>query len=79
MTVAKFRNRLTTALALVGLGLLGVTFVQVRFGLLPLRRIEKGLALIRSGDARKLAGRLPAEIEPCKASSMRSSSPTWMW
>lgn len=67
MTVAKFRNRLTTALALVGLGLLGVTFVQVRFGLLPLRRIEKGLALIRSGDARKLAGRLPAEIEPLQS------------
>lgn len=67
MTVAKFRNRLTTALALVGLGLLGVTFVQVRFGLLPLRRIEKGLALVRSGDARKLAGRLPAEIEPLQS------------
>lgn len=63
-TVAKFRNRLTIALALVGAGLLGVTLVQIRFGLLPLRRIEKGLALIRSGDARKLAGRLPAEIEP---------------
>lgn len=63
-TVAKFRNRLTIALALVGAGLLGVTLVQVRFGLLPLKRIEKGLALIRSGDASKLAGRLPAEIEP---------------
>lgn len=63
-TVAKFRNRLTIALALVGAGLLGVTLVQIRFGLLPLKRIEKGLALIRSGDASKLAGRLPAEIEP---------------
>jgi signal transduction histidine kinase len=66
-TIAKFRNRLTTALGLVGLGLLGVTLVQIRFGLLPLRRIEKGLALIRSGDAGKLAGRLPAEIEPLQA------------
>lgn len=66
-TVAKFRNRLSIALALVGAGLLGVTLVQIRFGLLPLRRIEKGLALIRSGDARKLAGRLPAEIEPLQS------------
>lgn len=66
-TIAKFRNRLTTALGLVGLGLLGVTLVQIRFGLLPLRRIEKGLALIRSGDAGKLAGRLPAEIEPLQS------------
>ncbi len=55
-TVKKFRNRLTTALALVGLGLLGVTLFQVRFGLLPLRRIEKGLAahpLGRCGQARE--------------------------
>ena len=50
-TNAKFRNRLATALSLFGLGLLGVTLFQVRFGLLPLRRIEKGLADIRSGTA----------------------------
>jgi signal transduction histidine kinase len=63
-TVSKFRNRLTTALSLFGLGLLVVTLFQVRFGLLPLRRIEKGLANIRSGTATKLDGQFPAEIEP---------------
>ena len=63
-TVARFRTRLTTALALVGLGLLGVTLFQVRFGLLPLRRIERALASIRSGEAERLEGQLPAEIEP---------------
>lgn len=63
-TVAKFRNRLAVALALTGLGLVTVTLFQVRFGLLPLRKIEKGLASIRSGDATVLDGRLPAEIEP---------------
>ena len=63
-TVKKFRNRLTTALSLVGLGLLGVSLFQVRVGLLPLRRIEKGLAAIRSGQAAKLESNLPAEIEP---------------
>ncbi len=63
-TVAKFRTRLTSALALVGLGLLAATVFQVRFGLLPLRRIEKGLASIRSGEAERLGGNLPAEIEP---------------
>ena len=63
-TVAKFRNRLTTALSLFGLGLMAVTLFQVRFGLLPLRRIEKGLTSIRSGEASKLEGQLPAEIEP---------------
>jgi len=63
-TVAKFRTRLTSALALVGLGLLAATVFQVRFGLLPLRRIERGLASIRSGEVERLDGQLPAEIEP---------------
>ena len=66
-TVSKFRNRLTTALSLFGLGLMGVTLFQVRFGLLPLRRIEQGLSSIRSGAAAKLDGQLPAEIEPLQS------------
>jgi signal transduction histidine kinase len=43
------------------------TLFQVRFGLLPLQRIEKGLAAIRSGDATRLEGTLPAEIEPLQS------------
>jgi signal transduction histidine kinase len=66
-TNAKFRNRLTSALALFGLGLLAVTLFQVRFGLLPLRRIEQGLANIRSGRASRLIGQLPVEIEPLQS------------
>ncbi len=62
--VSNFRNRLTTALALAGLGLVAVTLFQVRFGLLPLRQIGRGLAAIRSGESQKLQGDLPAEIEP---------------
>jgi signal transduction histidine kinase len=63
VTRADFKNRLVAALALVGTGLLASTLLQVRFGLSPLRRIEKGLAAIRSGDATRLEGQLPAEIE----------------
>lgn len=63
-TIATFRNRLTIALALAGIGLVAVTLFQVRFGLLPLREIERGLAAIRSGHATTLEGGLPAEIEP---------------
>jgi signal transduction histidine kinase len=62
--VGTFLARLSIALALTGLGLVAVTLFQVRFGLLPLRRIEKGLAAIRSGGAARLDGELPAEIEP---------------
>jgi signal transduction histidine kinase len=65
--VANFRYRLTTALALAGIGLVAVTLFQVRFGLLPLRQIEHGLAAIRSGGASKLEGELPAEIEPLQS------------
>ena len=62
--VTSFRNRLAIALALAGLGLVIATLFQVRFGLLPLRKIEKGLAAIRSGNAARLEDNLPAEIEP---------------
>ncbi|MFM1814307.1 MAG: hypothetical protein RLZ98_1002 [Pseudomonadota bacterium] len=62
--VSLFTTRLATALSLAGLGLVAVTLFQVHFGLLPLRAIEKGLADIRSGDAEKLEGELPAEIVP---------------
>jgi signal transduction histidine kinase len=59
-----FQTRLAIALALTGLGLVTATLFQVRFGLLPLHRIEQGLAAVRSGDAMRLEGTLPAEIEP---------------
>lgn len=61
---AQFRQRLMVALAFAGLALLAVTIVQIQFGLAPLRRIERGLAAVRSGDAQELSGDLPAEIEP---------------
>ena len=65
--VSNFRYRLTTALALAGIGLVAVTLFQVRFGLLPLRQIEDGLAAIRSGAKTTLEGELPAEIEPLQS------------
>jgi signal transduction histidine kinase len=55
---------LTKALALTGIGLVAMTMFQVRFGLLPLQKIERGLAAIRSGEATALPEDLPAEIEP---------------
>jgi signal transduction histidine kinase len=62
--IKHFRYRLIVALALAGLGLLAVTAVQVGFGLAPLRRIERGLSAVRSGDAKELEGDFPAEIVP---------------
>lgn len=61
-SLSQFRTRLTAALALAGLGLIAVTLFQVRFGLHPLQKVEKSLSAIRSGNATRLEGELPAEI-----------------
>lgn len=59
-----FRTQLVQALALAGVGLMAATLFQVRFGLFPLSRMERGLAAIRSGEASRLEGQLPAEVRP---------------
>lgn len=50
-----------SALALI---LLLTTAFQVRFGLLPLKRISQSLAAIRAGRAERLEGKFPVEIAP---------------
>jgi signal transduction histidine kinase len=54
---------ITTFLVLAAVLLL-TTIFQVRFGLAPLNRISRSLAAIRSGQAEKLVGSFPVEIEP---------------
>jgi signal transduction histidine kinase len=61
--ITRFNNQLITSLAFVGLGLLAVTLFQVRFGLAPLEKVERDLARIRSGDATRLQGAVPTEIQ----------------
>ena len=65
--ISAFAWELTTALGLAALGLLIATFLQIHFGLFPLRSIEAGLSDIRSGKADKLQGRFPIEIEPLQS------------
>jgi signal transduction histidine kinase len=62
-TITQFRNLMIVALSMLGSGLLIATFFQVQYGLRPLKRIELGLAAIRSGEAQRLEGHLPIEIE----------------
>lgn len=62
--VKAFQRALVGILALLGAGLLGAIFVQVRYGLRPLQRLQSNLSAIREGKAEKLAGEYPAEIEP---------------
>ncbi|HEY3776658.1 MAG TPA: sensor histidine kinase [Rhizomicrobium sp.] len=65
--VAKFNGTLVWSFAILGLGLIGAIFLQVRIGLQPLNRVSAALARIRGGKARRLVGRFPAEIAPLAA------------
>jgi signal transduction histidine kinase len=59
-----FDQALTVTFVLLAVVLLLTTMFQVRFGLLPLRRLTAGLAAIRAGTAERLAGDFPEEIAP---------------
>ncbi len=62
--IALFARTVTISLAALGLVLVLTVFLQVRFGLLPLRRIPRALAAIRSGSTERLTGSFSAEVEP---------------
>jgi len=62
--IAQFNGILIWSLVVLGLGLIGAVFVQVRVGLQPLRNVTDALYRIREGSARRLEGDFPAEIEP---------------
>ena len=62
--VAEFNDTLFWSFVVLGIGLVGAVFIQVRIGLQPLRRVTRALARIRDGQARRLEGNFPAEIVP---------------
>ena len=65
--IAAFNGTLFWSFLLLGLGLVVAVFLQVRVGLLPLRRLKDALARIRDGSAQRLEGKFPAEIAPLAA------------
>lgn len=62
--VRSFNRALVASLVLLALGLALAVFVQVRFGLRPLRAMQANLLAIRHGGASELKGEYPAEIRP---------------
>ena len=62
--IESFNSTLAVSLAALGLGLLVAVIVQVRYGLLPLRRLRASLSAVRSGRTRRLVGRFPDEVTP---------------
>lgn len=62
--IAEFNQTLWRSFAVLGLGLILAIFIQVKVGLLPLKRLRSGLMRIRDGSARQLEGKFPAEVAP---------------
>ncbi len=62
--VAQFNRTLIIALAILAFGLALASFVQVRYGLGPLRTLSDGLIAVRAGKAKSLEGDYPNEIQP---------------
>lgn len=59
-----FNSTLFWSFLLLGVGLISAILVQVKIGLLPLKRVSEALTRIRDGKARRLDGRFPTEIAP---------------
>jgi signal transduction histidine kinase len=62
--VQAFRNGLFASLGLLGAGLLGAIFFQVRYSLKPMKLMEQKLNDIRSGKVEMLEGEFPSEMQP---------------
>lgn len=62
--IAQFTRTLVLALAVLAGGLLVAVWLQVSFGLRPLRRLAGQVRAVREGRADRIDGRHPVEIQP---------------
>ncbi len=65
--VEQFTLQLAITLGALGLGLVSAVLFQVRFGLRPLRTLERALSEIRAGRSDRLPETFPAEVQPVAA------------
>ncbi|SIQ49168.1 Signal transduction histidine kinase [Rhizobium sp. RU33A] len=62
--IAFFTSRLYAALAVVGIGGLIVNGLAILYGLKPLDRARRALERIRRGEAERIEGDFPSEVQP---------------
>ncbi len=62
--IRKFDLALFWSLTALGLGLIVAIFIQVQYGLNPMRRLRAGLAAVRAGKSIRLEGEFPVEVTP---------------
>ncbi len=65
--IQNFRQTVIIALSVLAIGLLLATFLQVKFGLIPLRKLQQGLVSVRTGREERLEETYPDEIQPVAA------------
>jgi len=58
------RYTLLRSFALLGLGLIALAALQTYYGLLPLRKVRKAIAKMRSGVATRVEEAMPVELTP---------------
>jgi signal transduction histidine kinase len=58
------RQTLIQSFLILGFGLVILAALQAVYGLWPLRRVRRAIALIRSGEKSRIEERFPPEIEP---------------
>jgi len=62
--IKQFRSTLFWSFAVLGAGLIILAALQTVYGLWPLRRVRREVAMIRSGEETRIGEDFPAEIRP---------------
>lgn len=62
--IARVRLILVWSFAVLGLGLLGMALLQIRYGLSPLRRVRAAIQNLRTTGAARITEPLPLEVQP---------------
>lgn len=60
----RFNFTLIVILGILGAALAASAFIQVGYGLQPLRRLSQSLAAVRAGDKDRVEGEFPVEVAP---------------
>ncbi|PTQ13504.1 histidine kinase [Sphingomonas oleivorans] len=62
--IGVLRHTLVRSFVILGLGLFVIAALQATFGLWPLRRVRREIALVRTGALSRVDARLPVEVAP---------------
>jgi signal transduction histidine kinase len=65
--IAEIRTILFRSFIILGLGLILLAWLQVYYGLSPLRRVRRAIQRMRGGDEHRLTEPLPLEVQPMVA------------